>query len=64
METQRTARDWIGGEWVEGGTRRESTNPANGNCIGSYFDADAAVAQSAIDAHRQLSSRKAGVPTR
>lgn len=50
METQRTARNWIGGEWVEGGTKRESTNPANGNCIGSYFDADAAVAQSAIDA--------------
>ncbi len=49
METQRTARNWIGGEWVEAGTKRESTNPANGKCIGTYFDADVAVAQSAID---------------
>ena len=50
MGMQRTARNWIGGEWVEAGIKKESTNPANGKCIGSYFDADATVAQSAIDA--------------
>ena len=50
METQRTARNWIGGEWSEGGASKQSMNPANGKCIGTYRDADAAVAQSAIDA--------------
>ena len=50
METQRTAKNWIGGEWLEAGTSKQSTNPANGRCIGTYWDADAKVAQSAIDA--------------
>ena len=50
METQRTARNWIGGEWSEAGAGKQSTNPANGKGIGTYRDADAAVAQSAIDA--------------
>lgn len=50
MDTQRAAKHWIGGEWVEAGTKKQSINPANGKCIGTYFDGDSSVAQSAIDA--------------
>ena len=50
MQTQRTARNWIGGEWSEAGTSRQSINPATGKSIGTYYDADAALAQAAIDA--------------
>ena len=47
MQTQRSATHWIDGEWVEGGTKKDSINPANGKSIGTYFDGDAKVAQSA-----------------
>lgn len=44
------ARHLVGGAWVEGGASRESFNPATGESLGSYFDADLAVATAAIDA--------------
>ncbi len=50
MTGQRSARHWIGGEWVESGVERHSINPADGKVIGTYWDGGAAVAQSAIEA--------------
>ncbi len=50
MDNQRMAKHWIGGEWVARGPEKESINPANGQAIGCYFDGNAEVAQSAIDA--------------
>jgi betaine-aldehyde dehydrogenase len=50
MEKQRTARHWIAGEWVELGVVKQSINPANGKSIGTFYDGNAEVAQSAITA--------------
>jgi betaine-aldehyde dehydrogenase len=41
---------WIDGEWVDGGERAQSINPANGELIGSYTEAGEAQAQRAIAA--------------
>ncbi|MFD1714861.1 aldehyde dehydrogenase family protein [Amnibacterium flavum] len=43
-----TARHLIAGIWSEGGAERQSLNPATDEVLGSYFDADLAVAQAAI----------------
>ena len=50
MDTQRTARHWIAGEWLEHGLEKQSINPADGKSIGTFFDGNAQVAQSAITA--------------
>ena len=50
MEKQRTARNWIGGEWLEQGVEKQSINPADGKSIGTFYDGDAQVAQAAIAA--------------
>jgi betaine-aldehyde dehydrogenase len=50
MTGQRSARHWIGGEWVAQGVERHSINPADGEVIGTYWDGGAPVAQSAIEA--------------
>jgi betaine-aldehyde dehydrogenase len=50
MEKQRTARHWIGGEWLEQGVEKQSTNPADGKSIGTFFDGNAETAQRAITA--------------
>ena len=44
------AQHWIDGEWVDGGERAQSINPANGEPIGSYTEAGEAQAQLAIAA--------------
>jgi betaine-aldehyde dehydrogenase len=44
------AQHWIDGEWVDGGERAQSINPANGEPIGSYTEAGEAQAQQAIAA--------------
>jgi betaine-aldehyde dehydrogenase len=44
------AQHWIDGEWVDGGERAQSINPANGEPIGSYTEAGEAQAQCAIAA--------------
>src|SRR5580658_10432273 len=44
------AQHWIDGEWVDGGERVQSFNPANGEPIGSYTEAGEAEAQRAIAA--------------
>ena len=45
-----TAKNWIGGEWLELGEKKQSVNPADGEVIGSYYDGGAEAAQAAIDA--------------
>lgn len=47
-----TAHHWIGGDWVSGPSTKAATNPATGQQIGSWFDADPAIAQQAIDVAR------------
>lgn len=47
------ARHFIGGEWVEGGEIRDSINPATGETLGQFFDADLGVAVRAIDVAAQ-----------
>jgi betaine-aldehyde dehydrogenase len=47
-----TVKHYINGEWVSGGTIRESSNPATGEVLGSYYDADVDVATAAISAAR------------
>jgi betaine-aldehyde dehydrogenase len=44
------AQHWIDGEWVDGGERAQSINPANGEPIGSYTEAGEAQAQLAVAA--------------
>jgi betaine-aldehyde dehydrogenase len=44
------ARHWIDGEWMDGGERAQSINPANGEPIGSYTEAGEAQAGRAIAA--------------
>jgi betaine-aldehyde dehydrogenase len=50
MASQLTARHWIDGEWLDGGERAVSINPANGEPIGSYSEAGEAEAKRAITA--------------
>jgi betaine-aldehyde dehydrogenase len=50
MASQLTARHWIDGEWMDGGERAVSVNPANGEPIGSYSEAGEAEAKRAITA--------------
>ena len=45
-----TAKNWIGGEWVDSPDRSDSFDPATGERIGIYADASVADAQAAIDA--------------
>jgi Aldehyde dehydrogenase family len=44
---------WIGGEWVDTGEHRDSTNPATGEVIGSYVMGRAEDAERAIAAAKQ-----------
>jgi acyl-CoA reductase-like NAD-dependent aldehyde dehydrogenase len=48
------ARQWIGGEWVEGATgdRRQSINPATGEPVGTYAPGQVEDAQAAIAVSR------------
>ncbi len=50
MAQRTTAQHWIGGEWVGSDRTSNSVNPATGEVIGTYADADAAVGQAAVDA--------------
>lgn len=50
MTRENTARHWIDGEWVDFPRTSESFDPATGEVIGRYAEADAGVGQSAIDA--------------
>jgi betaine-aldehyde dehydrogenase len=50
MAPQLTSRHWINGEWVDGGERGVSINPANGEPIGTYTEAGETEARSAIAA--------------
>src|SRR6204780_2974648 len=43
-------RHWIGGEWAGSAQTPDSVNPATGEVIGTYADADAETGQAAIDA--------------
>ncbi|MFF7334983.1 aldehyde dehydrogenase family protein [Streptomyces sp. NPDC008150] len=53
MTRERSAQHWIDGEWVGSARTRDSVNPATGEVIGTYADADAEVGQRAVDAaHR------------
>ena len=42
------ARNWIGGEWIDAENRLDSINPATGEVIGTYADAGAEEARTAI----------------
>lgn len=48
-----TAKNWIGGEWVDSSTRLESINPATGETIGTYADGAADEANRAITIARK-----------
>ena len=50
MAEQRTAKNWIGGEWAADGVEKASINPADGKTIGTYIDGNANVAGTAIAA--------------
>jgi betaine-aldehyde dehydrogenase len=50
MASQLLARHWIGGEWVDGGERAQSIDPATGEVIGTYTEAGEAEAKRAISA--------------
>lgn len=50
MTDRTSVQHWIGGEWTGSDRTSDSINPANGEIIGTYADADAAVGQAAIDA--------------
>lgn len=45
-----TARHYINGVWSDGGTRATSIDPATGEPLGEFYDADLQVAQDAIAA--------------
>jgi betaine-aldehyde dehydrogenase len=48
-----SAKNWIGGEWVDSSTRLESINPATGEVIGTYADGAADEANRAITIARK-----------
>jgi acyl-CoA reductase-like NAD-dependent aldehyde dehydrogenase len=45
-----TALHWIGGQWLDSGEHRESTNPATGEVIGSYAKGGRTEADLAVNA--------------
>ena len=48
------ARHWIGGEWIDSASTRDSIDPATSNRIGTYADASEADAARAIDVALQV----------
>ncbi|MEV6265284.1 aldehyde dehydrogenase family protein [Streptomyces sp. NPDC051784] len=50
MTPENTARHWIDGEWAGSVRTSQSVNPATGEVIGTYADADAETGQRAVDA--------------
>jgi betaine-aldehyde dehydrogenase len=48
-----SAKNWIGGEWVDSLTRLQSVNPATGEVIGTYADGSADEANRAIAVARK-----------
>jgi betaine-aldehyde dehydrogenase len=48
-----SAKNWIGGEWVDSPTRLQSVNPATGEVIGTYADGSADEANRAIAVARK-----------
>ena len=50
MAEQRSAKNWIGGDWGTAGIEKPSTNPATGTVFGTYRDGGAEIAASAIAA--------------
>ena len=50
LTEQRHVRHWIDGEWVSSSPERQSFDPATGEVIGTFCDADGTVAQAAIQA--------------
>jgi betaine-aldehyde dehydrogenase len=53
MGKQLSAKNWIGGEWVDSPTRLQSVNPATGEVIGTYADGSADEANRAIAVARK-----------
>ncbi|MFL1381728.1 aldehyde dehydrogenase family protein [Nocardiopsis protaetiae] len=49
MTEAHNTRHWIGGEWTASPRQGESVNPATGEVIGTYHDADAATAEAAVE---------------
>ncbi|MEV7845231.1 aldehyde dehydrogenase family protein [Streptomyces cyaneofuscatus] len=50
MALESTAQHWIDGEWTGSSRTSESIDPATGEVIGAYAEADTATGQAAIDA--------------
>ncbi|MFF4555988.1 aldehyde dehydrogenase family protein [Streptomyces sp. NPDC001422] len=48
MARENAVRHWIDGEWVDSARACDSINPATGEVIGTYADADAEVGQRAV----------------
>ncbi|MGW3560764.1 aldehyde dehydrogenase family protein [Streptomyces sp. NPDC000963] len=57
MTRENTARHWIDGEWVGSAKVSDSIDPATGEVIGTYADADAEVGRQAVDAARHAFER-------
>ena len=53
MPHESYARHWIGGDWVDSDTRRDSVDPATGDRIGTYADGGRAEAARAVAAARR-----------
>lgn len=53
IQTIKTARHWIDGEWIEAGETNDSVNPATGEVIGRYVLGGAEVAERAIAAAKR-----------
>ncbi|GAA3309826.1 hypothetical protein GCM10020295_75430 [Streptomyces cinereospinus] len=49
MTEKTNVSHWIGGEWVGSARTSQSVNPATGEVIGTYADADLAVGEAAIE---------------
>ncbi|MGW6536911.1 hypothetical protein ACWGBV_06940 [Streptomyces sp. NPDC055051] len=64
MTRENTARHWIDGEWVGSARVCDSIDPATGDVIGTYADADAQVGQQAIDAAGRAFERIRRAPAR
>ena len=56
--TEMIARHWIDGSWIEGGKSGDSVDPATGETIGQYWEADAATARSAINTAKAAFHRR------
>lgn len=57
MTDTKEAAHWIDGAFTRTGTRRESIDPASGQAIGHYFDGDAELAETAIEAAARAFAR-------